>query len=686
VLHRAIGSFFALAAAYGRAADLTIYDDALENGFQDYSYGGGSDFSNTTPVHGGSHSIRLAGNDYNAVSFFHGGGVYALTDRPALRLWVHGGMAGGQALTLFLQNSGAGTIASVALNDYIDGGAPAAGAWREADVPLAAIPVFAALGSYDRIDIQSDSDGTQPTVYFDDVSLPSVASDAIFADGFDTGGSSPIDGLAIDHDVAVDGLLGDRFTWRDSASLPRTAVLAHNDGGSGSGGTRGGELREFDYQAGAATRTVRPTDDGFGGFGYVVSHPYDDASHCTGGGDSSSLGHFTAGHFQRVFEGRHHAIFRFTQNYPRYCTANAPAQQYDLPVTIDWVFSSGRDDPLWAITYDLSAVPAGRLEDDSRAPYGQLRIDGATSDGARAPIAGTAWGDYYKFISTTDPVTFSSEWTWNQPNTVPYVALWASGVDATMGVVQTQTIQQQDAGGYWGQDLWNHTSADGDGCDGNYVMPCDYDWPFQSINYEIGVGSPTQNARLAWGTNFGFLGQSQYRIRGNGEYGGGSNGTALPGDPMAPGWPKKSYSTYIVLGTHSSDPVGAQVRGVETVQGLALSAAVGAVATQGASGIADSTPRTLQPTGYDAVYGALAFTADGNRLDANIAVGSGTLRQPLLIVRGYAAALPSSVTLNGVALAQDADYFPSVRSDAGELWLTLNRSLSGSANRIVIAP
>ncbi|MET0226919.1 MAG: hypothetical protein ABW187_10790, partial [Dokdonella sp.] len=448
----AVVAALAAAATHAHASDLLVYDDALQNGFQDYSYGGGSDFANPAPVHGGSLSISLAGDDYNAVSFFHNGGPLAFADHPSLRLWIHGGDTGGQQLTLFLQNSTAGTLASVALDDYIDGGAPAANAWREVDVPLASIAVFSALGSYDRIDIQSDADGTQPTLYIDDISLPATPSDAIFASGFDGSGAPPVAGLLIDHDVAIDGLAGDRFSWQDSANQPRVAVLAHNDGGVGNDGTHGGELREFRYQAAGATRIVQATGDGVGGFGYVVSHPYDDASHCTNI-DSSSLGHFTPGHFERVFEGRHHAIFRFTQNYPRYCTSDAPAQEYDLPVTIDWVFSSGRDHPLWSITYDLSAVPANRLEDDSRAPYGQLRIDGAGSDAARATIAGVAWGDYYAFTSATDPVTFSSAWSWNRPNTIPYAAVWTSSVDATMGLVQTQTITQQDAGGYWGQDL-----------------------------------------------------------------------------------------------------------------------------------------------------------------------------------------------------------------------------------------
>ncbi|MBO9664182.1 hypothetical protein [Dokdonella sp.] len=673
-----------LAHAAEASADLVVYDDALRNAFQDYSYGGGSNFANAAPVHSGTRSISLAGSNYNALSFFHDGGAFGFAQYAGLHFWIHGGSAGGQQLQLFLQNSGAGTSADVPLNGYIAGGAPAANAWREVSVPLASIPALAALGQFDRIDIQSESAGTQPTVYVDDVVLtsPAATADPIFADGFDGGAL-----LTIARDAPIDGLSGDRFGWRDSANRPRAAVLAHNDAGSTPNGSRGGELREFRYQAGAATRVVRPTDDSFGGFGYVVSHTAHEDT-CTGGGDSSSLGHFTPGQFQRVFEGRHHAIFRFTLAYPRYCTTAAPAQQYDVPVTIDWVFSTGRDDPLWAVTWDLSGVPVNRLEDDSRAPYGQLRIDGAANDAARATIGGVAWGDYYRFASSTDPVSFASSWSWNQPNTIPFVTLWTSGVDATMGLVQTQTIRQQDAGGYWGQDLWNRTSAQGNGCTDPgsvYAMPCDYNWPYQSINYEL-YGGPTRNARLAWGTNFGFLGQQSYQVRGNAAYGGGGNGTALPGDPRAPGWPKKSYSVYIVLGAHSADPVGAQVRQIETIQSLTLGASVGSVIAQGAAGIADASLVTYQPAGYDPVYGALTFQASGNRLDANIGVGAGTLRHPLLIVRGYTGALPSSLKWNGAALTRDVDYFPSIRSGANELWITLNRDLAGGGNRIEIAP
>ncbi|HEX7770284.1 MAG TPA: hypothetical protein VF422_09705, partial [Dokdonella sp.] len=441
---RLLSTIALLASASTALAQRIVYDDALGPGFEDWSYGGGSDLANTAPVHDGVRSIAFSGNAYNAVSFHHAPSPLSAVDWPLLELWVHGGSSGGQQVQVVLQHEGA-VVAQAPLSAYLAGG-PTASIWRKATIALAQ-PPLAWAGAYDRVDLQSDAAGTQPTLYFDDIALLAADGDVIFAAGFEGDGPPPAGGLVIERDVAIDGLTGDRFGWRDASGQPRMAVLAHNDGGAGSGGSRGGELREFRYEAGGATRVVRATSDGFGGFGYVVSHAGDE-SHCTGGGDSSSLGHFTGGSFERVFEGRHHAILRFTQAYPRYCTTAAPAQQYDLPVTIDWVISSGRDDPLWSITYDLSGVPVNRLADDSRAPYGQLRIDGAASEGTRAQIAGVAWGDYYRFGSSTSPVTLGSAWSWNQANSIPFVKLWTGSVDATMGLVQTQTIAQQDAGGY----------------------------------------------------------------------------------------------------------------------------------------------------------------------------------------------------------------------------------------------
>jgi hypothetical protein len=121
---------------------------------------------------------------------------------------------------------------------------------------------------------------------------------------------------------------------------------------------------------------------------------------------------------------------------------------------------------------------------------------------------------------------------------------------------------------------------------------------------------------------------------------------------------------------------------------LTLTTTVGTVATSGPAGVNRSDTITYAPQGYDPIEAALTFSAAGNALDANIAVGSGSLKNPLLIVRNHSAATyPATVKLNGTALAIDVDYFPSLRpAPANELWITLHRSLSGPSNRLQITP
>jgi hypothetical protein len=675
-------AFASLASVQAQA--LTAYDDALQNGFGDWSYGGGSNFANTTPVHGGTKSISLAGNAFNAVSLTHESGPLSTSDYPVLHFWIHGGTTGGQALALMLQKNCSTTCEQVAqanLNAFIAGGAPGANVWREVTVPITQAPLSYS-GDYDRFDIQSNAAGAQAAVYFDDIALQSGTNvvDPIFGNGFE--GSAPAaNGLVEEHDVTVAAMVSDRFTWRDSANKPRVAVLAHNDGQNGPvapGGApnRGGALREFRYQMpDNSTRVAGVTNSGNGGqggFGYIVSHSAwpSDGGGCNG--DDSPLGYATPGAYQRVFEGRHHAIFRFTQNYPRHCTSAPGGASNVLPVTIEWTFSTGRDNPLWSVTYDMSALGANVLFDDSRAPYGELNIDGAGA----TDISGVAWGDRWQFASTSAPLTLDSSWTWNTPNTVPYVKLWVASTNATMGLVQSQTMTQQDAGARneFYHDVtayWNQTSAQGDAGDG-YAMPWQDAWPYQANSFSIDVGASNNNARLTWGTSYGFLGQTSYSVH---------DGVVA----SASGYPKKSYAVYVVLGPHTTGPVEAQRGEVETIQTLALSASIGSVAASGPAGPARVDTITYAPAGYDPVRGALTFAATGNALDANIAVGAGTLKHPLLVVRGTTA-YPSTVKLNGTTLVADTDYFPSLRAGANELWLTLNRDLSGATNRVQLQP
>src|SRR3954467_3062208 len=94
--------------AAAHAQDVPVYTDGLLNGFQNFSYGGGSNPANPAPFHNGTPSIAFTGNaSFNGVSFAHPSGTFASGSYSGLRFFVNGGAAGGQHLSLLLQTNSA---------------------------------------------------------------------------------------------------------------------------------------------------------------------------------------------------------------------------------------------------------------------------------------------------------------------------------------------------------------------------------------------------------------------------------------------------------------------------------------------------------------------------------------------------------------------------------------------------
>lgn len=669
-------SFAAACAAH--AADLVVYADASANGFdQNCTWSDTVDFNEATIVHGGAKAIRFTPAQFEGLSWCTPAGGIASTAYRALRFWVHGGSAGGQNLKLALAGGSPPVELASATVAQLHGAPIPAGAWTLVEASFDTGPL-AFNGTFNQLYFQDQNNTAQPNVYLDDISLverPSVP-DAIFANGFD-GGGIPATAIVIERDVTVDTMLSERWTWRDRDNQPRSVVLAHNDQ-NGPDGTRGGELRRYAYQTPAGTRTANATSGGFGGFGYVVSHLEDPTPAAMLGQDDSPLGHFYAGTWTRILEGRHHAILRYTQNYPRYyCTYNpqdqciaGTATTFQMPVTVEWLVATGRDHPLWSVSYDLSAAPPDRITADSRAPYGDLAFDGDAAN--PDTVKGVGWGDHYKFVTTSaGPVTLQSPWTWNAPNTIPYVYLWTQTVDAEMGVVLTQNYTQQDAGGYYGTNRWNTTSAAGNACTNPaYLMPCDYNWPYQAIAYSFAnATTSTDSKRLAWGTNFGFLGRTSYP-----EHGFGANRS---------GWPRQSYSTYVVLDRHTRTPTANAVTQVEAALAATLTASVGAVRTSGPAGVNRVDTLPYQPAGYNRVYGT--WEADVAANAATLTLTANALDRPIFVLNGYTGALPANVRVDGVALTADADYFATLDATRSRLWLTMNRTWTG-AHTLIVTP
>lgn len=499
--------------------------------------------------------------------------------------------------------------------------------------------------------------------------------------------------LVIDHDVEVLGMVSDRFTWLDANGWPRSAVLAHNDNGphAALGNTHGGALRQFTYHLDADTeRVVNATTTGNGayaGFGYVVSHR--NGGNVGIGTSDSPLGHRFPGTWERVLEGRHHAIFRFQLDYPRWAQPPSNAQHF-AHVTIDWMFGTGMNDPVWAITWDLTDIPANAIEDDSRAPYGELLFDGSATSGAHSVIDKVFWGTINHFETTTSPVTYNSDWEYDIGTGVRYNGLEANA-NAMMGIVMTRSNAAADGGGYWGYVSHGFTSANGPACGPNafpanlpgtadHQMLCNFNWPYQSINYSMdsfgAPDTPTNNTRLAWGTNFGFLGQEAYDTYGYLN--------------QASGWPYQSYSTFIVLGP-SGPNLGPVRDAIDRSQRKRLvefpdaGVLAGEVVIEGPAGPGDGTIVGYDEPGYNHIYSALEFRAsDDNELDIELVAGGNTVEQPLLIIGNYDGDWPV-VTWDGVELEADVDFFASLWPERQELWITLDVPIvNGNLHRLQV--
>ena len=103
------------------------------------------------------------------------------------------------------------------------------------------------------------------------------------------------------------------------------------------------------------------------GFGFTVNHGMKGGAGAAGG------------QFRPVFVGDHHAIYEYTFEVSA-----------GLPVTLQWLFATGRDHPLLAITYDMTKRTAG-IEADTRTPYGDMAWDG-DENAATTVVSGVGLG------------------------------------------------------------------------------------------------------------------------------------------------------------------------------------------------------------------------------------------------------------------------------------------------------
>jgi hypothetical protein len=508
--------------------------------------------------------------------------------------------------------------------------------------------------------------------------------------------------------LAPEGMRTSIVTWRDARGAARSMHLH-------------AYLYRYDFsflggQPDVAQATEVTADDhmeGHAGFGYVVSHVVDDADPSNG---NSPLGKLFAPTSAEpiLLQGAHHAIHRVELIYDR--DREPGGRGIAIPVVIEWFVATGRDHPVWSVTWKLGELrnPANvdldRYRMDSRGPYGQLSFDGAER-GSGDLIGGIAWGDFertFRTTAATPTLTMSSRWTYNTPGDVCFTQAWTADANAELGIIETRLAdremgyQDRVVGRERGQTSESTYPNKGDCVTGTtpgtgdarvYSMPCVGSWPYELMQYDWDVsgtkplGEPTSTKQMGWGTPYGWLGSSSFPVF---DYSSTADGR---GD--------RAYATFIVLGPKcrfdaggacrpESGEVATAIRRVQALAGATLSATTGEVVTTIPRGPGARDTRPIA-NGYDDRYAVHALAAEDNRVSFRFTPAADRpVDRPIFVIHDYTATAAPVIAIDGVERSVntgdvDSETFVSIDPTRRELWVTINATLS-AATSISINP
>jgi len=167
---------FLAALSIAARADQIVYDDALENSWQNWGWAT-LNYANTSPVHSGSNSISVTEGAWQGLQIYHPD--MNTTPYASISFWLNGGASGGQHLQVYgLVHFG--TTNGYSLSQRYSLASPSAGTWQQYFVPLSAIGV-ASVANFNGFVIQDSVGAAEPTFYLDDISL--VSTGAVAAAG-----------------------------------------------------------------------------------------------------------------------------------------------------------------------------------------------------------------------------------------------------------------------------------------------------------------------------------------------------------------------------------------------------------------------------------------------------------------------------------------------------------------------
>jgi hypothetical protein len=317
-----------------------------------------------------------------------------------------------------------------------------------------------------------------------------------------------------------------------------------------------------------------------------------------------------------------------------------------IRATVDYFVRSGRDDFVYAVTFDASKVEG--LGADTRSPYIEFDWEGNGRYGDA--LSGFGWASANKqFRTTGETLNAQSPWDWTAECVIPHVIEWKSpqAGDAEIGLIQTQTYAQHNGGSGW----WQKQGQSGTGLPENW-----------NCTYQLNAYQGYATKKTTWMMPYGAVGMPAYDV--------------FDYSRKASGFPHQSYSLLCVLDRHSYRGVDSAVAEMVCVQTAAkLTATTGTVTTKGIAGAGRTDTVDLAPAGWDHVYAAWTISSSSNAAKCVLDVNKGELRNPTFCLTGYGGSESVSCTLNGSKLTADKDFFASLDGPTKRLFVTFGRTL-----------
>lgn len=443
--------------------------------------------------------------------------------------------------------------------------------------------------------------------------------------------------VTVEKKVDVGGSVCDKLVWTDAAKAKRTiAIVAEKDREK----FWGGYIPYLSYYVGDKLRECKGAGGGLGGFGQLVMHGAHPRGWATSKEDAVAI------KCVPLLEGPHHAIYR--------ATIDVKTAKGVVPCTVDYMVRSGRNDFLWAVTFDTRGVTG--LAADTRSPYSEFDWEGVGGTGGS--ISGFGWASANKqFRTLGDTLTKDVAWDWTKDCVIPHIIEWKSKAagDAEIGMVQTQTYAQHDGGDAW----WRQEGKKGTGLPENW-----------NLTYQLNAYQGYSTKRATWMMPYGAVGSPSYDV--------------FDYSRKASGKPFQSYSLLCVFDRHSDGGVDATVAEMVAIQSKCkLTATTGTVATSGPAGVGRDDEAPYAPAGWNHVYAAWTVACVANAAECNLEVAEAALLNPTFCFTGYTNPQPpKTLSLNGAALAAGQDCFVSVDKGEKQLWVTFNRKFEGAKNSI----